>query len=106
MRKTKSNGERMDHRRVCLICQNKTYHISHNLRKQSGYFHVYCRYPKRKKNEQNMSDIQRRIFDSTKIHFVVKINWLDAFLSYTSPDTFNTNRSLLFFLMFVILGNK
>ena len=53
-----------------------------------------------------MSDIQRRIFDSTKIHFVVKINWLDAFLSYTSPDTFNTNRSLLFFLMFVILGNK
>ena len=56
MRKTKSNGERMDHRRVCLICQNKTYHISQNLRKQSGYFHVYCRYPKRKKNEQNMSD--------------------------------------------------
>ena len=41
-----------------------------------------------------------------QIHFLVKINWLDAFLSYTSPDTFNTNRSLLFFLMFVILGNK
>ena len=49
-----------------------------------------------------MSDIQRRIFDSTIIHFVDKINWLNAFLSYT----LNTNRSLLSFLMFVILANK
>ena len=42
-------------------------HISQNLRKQLGCFHVYCRYPKRKRNEQNISNIQRRIFDSTKI---------------------------------------